>query len=178
MSLWILGLVLLDLLAAKNGANRLLWWVIITNKQLALAIIIAINKWNVTINIYRRRRGDCHNLGGVAVVGETIAGRSASSPVMISLLVMGSTIRKELDLSLHDPPRLIKRGCAFVGVVTGTCWDLVLVMGEVGPRCPVTNGRRRGACPASVPPTHGPPWLFSVKYLKVPKMSDNSKETN
>ncbi len=71
--------------------------------------------------IYRRCRGDCHNIGGVEVVGETIAGRGASSPVMISLIAMGSTIRKELDFSLHDPPRLIKRGCAFVGVVTGTC---------------------------------------------------------
>jgi hypothetical protein len=45
---------------------------------------------------------------------------NTSSPVKTSLLVLGSTRRKALDLALRDDPEL-SRGCAFVGVVTGTC---------------------------------------------------------
>jgi hypothetical protein len=54
------------------------------------------------------------------VVGVTTADGGHSSPVRTSLLVLGSKMRKALDLALRDAPEL-SRGCGFGNGATGTC---------------------------------------------------------
>jgi hypothetical protein len=57
----------------------------------------------------------------VVAVGVTWADGGTFSPVRTSLFVLGSTMRKSLDLAPRDAPEL-SRGCATVGDgATGTC---------------------------------------------------------